>query len=461
MADLKLTSHDPMDEDIILERQHFVEDMFESCPNLREIELGMFYNLTHNHWNQMMQTYGPQLESLSIWGNVLAFSCDAFIPLIGLPMSHPARDQPHRLTRLNINGMQHLNDCAWMALYHLPLLKEFRARDVPLDARNLIKEGGWACKGLEVLEIFILVPSRSSPPGWSWRWSNLDRSWLSHDPSDQDDADIASFNDGRSNKKRRDSRENDNDDDGEGGYDEKISSKRRRGEEEEGLSRKKSKEGRKKHKNERHMDNDGGVRRHRRDRKMSPREYSQHVQTMVCEAFGRLSQLRVLRIEGEREYRLDDQEWDCLELTLETGLDRLVPLQHSLEKLMVSTLQDGLSGRKEVEWIARNWVHHQDLLWQEQHAHLLPESSPTSAPSDRAGQPISSFAKGGSNGGITLDPAPKFKDLIGVSTRCTHHTVVQANLNIAWLQEQCPTLNIVTIDNESNEDFLYSAFQDF
>jgi hypothetical protein len=38
--------------------------------------------------------------------------------------------------------MVHLYDLAWRALQLLPQIKEFRAKDVPLDARRLIKKKG-------------------------------------------------------------------------------------------------------------------------------------------------------------------------------------------------------------------------------------------------------------------------------------------------------------------------------
>jgi hypothetical protein len=58
-----------------------------------------------------------------------------------------------------------------MALFQLPLLKEFRARDVQFDARDLIRKGEWVCNGLEVLDFSVWI-SRE----WGWcsshgRWT--------------------------------------------------------------------------------------------------------------------------------------------------------------------------------------------------------------------------------------------------------------------------------------------------
>jgi len=104
-----------------------VEGMYESCPNLRDKEFGTLYMLADHHWCRMMELYGPQLESLSIWGKVIEFNSNAFMTLMG----SLSRILQHRcLTRPNINGMEHLHGCAWKALYRLPLLKQFKARDV-------------------------------------------------------------------------------------------------------------------------------------------------------------------------------------------------------------------------------------------------------------------------------------------------------------------------------------------
>jgi hypothetical protein len=79
------------------------------------------------------------------------------------------------------------------------------------------------------------------------------------------------------------------------------------------------------------------------------RKYKE-IQFKVCEALGRLTHLQELRIDGERDFEEDNRYWSCLELTLQTGLDRLAPLRQNLEKLVVSGLDEGLSGRKEAEW---------------------------------------------------------------------------------------------------------------
>ncbi|KAG0210088.1 hypothetical protein BGX31_001983, partial [Mortierella sp. GBA43] len=131
----------------------YVKIMIASCPKLRDIELGMMRHLNTHRWNEMTRAYGQQLESFSVWGNHRCFDDSAFMNLIEHPLTCLSTDRPHRLTRLNINGLSGLRDCAWVALQQLPHLKEFRARDVPLDARKLVMKDGWICGGLELLEI--------------------------------------------------------------------------------------------------------------------------------------------------------------------------------------------------------------------------------------------------------------------------------------------------------------------
>jgi hypothetical protein len=51
----------------------------------------------------------------------------------------------------------------------------------------------------------------------------------------------------------------------------------------------------------------------------------------------------VLRMSGN-DFEFSKHGWDCLELTLETGLERLAPLRHTLEKLTVSGLDEVANG---------------------------------------------------------------------------------------------------------------------
>ncbi|KAK3827939.1 MAG: hypothetical protein J3Q66DRAFT_394258 [Benniella sp.] len=339
--------HGTVDED-----DDFVEGMYESCPNLRDIEFGMLYMLADRHWCRMMELYGPQLESLSIWGKVTRFDSNAFMALMGHPISHPTTEQHRCLTRLNINGMEHLHDCAWKALYQLPLLKEFKARDVPLDARQLIREGGWVCGSV----------------------------------IDDDDS---QFMDDKDEDSQRDT---------DGG------SKRR-------------------------LQDPETMERPKRVRKCPE---GHQVQIKVCEVLGRLTRLRELRIDGGNDFEFSKHGWNCLDLTLETGLERLAPLRHSLEKLTVSGLDEGLSGRKEVEWMARNWIHYNNRRWLEQHHAPAPSGLRLTCLSQDTEEPERS---GGTDDRIFS--ISSFRSLIGISGK--GEDVLST---IQWLQEQCPTLSV-------------------
>ncbi|KAG0216805.1 hypothetical protein B0O80DRAFT_465428 [Mortierella sp. GBAus27b] len=441
----------------------FVDVMYRSCPKLRDIEFGMTRQFTDAHWNQMMRVYGFQLESVSIWGELRNYNTSAFMTLIGPPSSRDGDDDGlfHCLTRLNINGLEHLQDCAWMALRHLPQLKEFKARDVPLDARHLIMEDDWICKGLEVLEIYIAIPWRLQPLKRTWHWCDSHGEWTRETTSCQCDVYLVTSGGGG------DDHSNSGDDNGHGNG---------RSAPEDTIH---STQG-EKHENDQEQEQDESVTNEARQKeqgamitggqlKMSEKEkekekerkkeeviksmrrsglYFKELQIRVCEMLGRLTQLRVLRIEGERT-----KEWDCLDLTLEAGLDRLAPLQQNLEKLVVTHLNDKLGGKDELEWIARHWVHHRDRRWLEQHAGPL--SPQPLASEDKEGDGDGDGdGDGGANGvrsstscaGTDTDdvhPTPRFRELIGISVRGTHRTARETMANIEWLKEQCPALRVV------------------
>ena len=364
----------------------YVGKMYEYCPKLRDIEFGICYQLTSDHWIEIMKKYGPQLESLSIWGNLTAFNSEAFTALVGPPILNVTRDGFHTLTRLNINGMEHLHDCAWTALHLLPNLREFRARDVPLDAKSLM-EKDWICQGLEVLEICVAIPRRTQ-----WRWSDTHGVWTKGHEHCGSDMKARWQDEGKHHK---------------------VECEDNRDETEKSLKR---------------PAKSLAPERPRKKAREEAREYID-TQVEVCVALGLLTQLRELRIEGQRQFEFCKHEWGCLELTLETGLEHLAPLRRNLERLIVSGLDEGLCGKKEVEWIARNWVHHSNKRWFGQHH----------ASSKSMGGPKGNRMAGvRSDGDVSFDPRSKFEELIGISEKAEG-----ARSNIKWLQEQCPTLSIV------------------
>ncbi|KAI8347540.1 hypothetical protein B0O80DRAFT_465349 [Mortierella sp. GBAus27b] len=410
------------------ERDEFVDLMYEYCPKLRDIEFAMAYHLSAGHWIEMMDKYGSQLESLSIWGNVLEFNSTALMTLIGPPISHPSRKTLHCLTRLNINGMEHLHDSAWMVLQHLPQLKEFRARDIPLDARELIMDGGWACKGLEVLEIFIAVPTK---PQWIWHepWNN----WMKNDTYARtvipmNWSDIM----GRNNNICEQ-------------LDVKGALKRRAEETNTGSSRKRRKSD-KQPEEEKVKTKGKEPRKHPRQtgvgRSGSYESLHTVIQIQVCRMLGLLTQLRELKIEGQKDFRFASRTWDCLDLTLETGLGLLAPLRQNLEALNVSSLQNGLTGRKEVEWIARNWIHYNNPRWLKRYSKLR-KPTPTPLPKGVSGKSGPPGTGSKDDDILTTYQRPKFTELIGILI--PYIGKEKAISNMAWLLAQCPSLSIVEV----------------
>jgi hypothetical protein len=232
-------------------------------------------------------------------------------------------------------------------------------------------EGGWICKGLEILEIYVAVPRSSGSFKDHWHWCDPQNKW-EHNTFCCECGTVSTEN-GTLNIATA----------------EETTTK------------------------------------HRKNRS----EYSVQLQIKVCEMIGQLTQLRELRLEGEV-----DATQDCLELTLEAGLDRLAPLKQSLETLTVCGLKDELSGKAEIEWIARNWIHHQNPRWLNQHASKALDASDSSSP-------LSLQSTSRDHGAYDV-PSPKFKNLVGISERCKYQTVDQAKANIEWLEVQCPTLKI-------------------
>ncbi|KAF9983579.1 hypothetical protein BGZ65_001643 [Modicella reniformis] len=198
----------------------------------------------------------------------------------------------------------------FVKVIRLPHLEEFRARSVPLAAAHLIMEGGWICKGLEVLEIFVLVPKLAQilwiQNDW-WSRTRLEIDAVVKDLNkNEDNNNNAIYVKGTTKKRKRNPPEEDDDDDDE-------------------------------------------PRHPHQAQKLNPKQFTKQIQIRVCEMIGCLTRLRELRIEGKGSVWVDSSQWDCLELTLETGLDRLAPLQQNLEKLVVSALDERLCGRREVE----------------------------------------------------------------------------------------------------------------
>ncbi|KAG0308843.1 hypothetical protein BGZ98_006624 [Dissophora globulifera] len=145
-------------------------------------------------------------------------------------------------------------------------------------------------------------------------------------------------------------------------------------------------------------------------------DYSTRPQIQVCEQLGQLTDLRKLTLEGGTDSNDDRDDgvmppgYECMKLTLETGLDRLAPLKRRLETLVVYQLDEQLCRRKEMDWIARNWVHHNNLYWLQTHsleAQPLMTSTSTLTTDEYCASTAASY----------LVPAPTFEALLGISVK--------------------------------------------
>ncbi|KAF8985398.1 hypothetical protein BGZ46_004510 [Entomortierella lignicola] len=504
----------------IPESDDFVRGILEACPKLKAIDFGMMYELNPRQWYEITTIFGPQLESLRVF-DVQSFESPALLNLVGPPLCHPLRISAptlYCLTDLDISGISHLNDAAWLLFAHIPTMKRLAARDVPLYASDLIGYD-WACKDIESLEIFVLIPKQWRPKTVEWVWDDLSREWTRiSQTSNWEYRASAILYQGRqepSTGGRRGETEGENQ--SEDGYEEKYRKKRRRHDDGTGNEEKKSK-GRKKksHKNREDIDekrpkekkdrkdkkrkehkekdkneNKEKKRKNKKEHKgtevdsqkqsktgrrnkvfsdsdlethsdtsmessvslnpqtMRPKDYSKYVQIQVCEQLGRLRKLRSLTLEGKNDYYFNNCEWGCLELTIDTGLDRLEPLQNSLERLVIYQLREKLCGAKELDWIARHWVHHQNSHWLQTYQPFIEGYNQTSV------------SNNSSHSQDHVSPCPVFKELIGISIRGMDRSVLKTNLALAWFQEECPTVTVEKDAWQDYDDFSYGRFQEY
>ncbi|KAG0314123.1 hypothetical protein BGZ99_008357 [Dissophora globulifera] len=177
-------------------------------------------------------------------------------------------------------------------------------------------------------------------------------------------------------------------------------------------------------------------------------DYSTRLQIQVCEQLGLLINLRKLILEGSGA--LDDGGDDDLmppghesmKLTLKTGLDRLAPLKRRLETLIVYQLDEKLCGQKELQWIARNWVHHNNPHWLWTHA---VEEQPHITSTLR----LTTDECGSSQVASYLVPAPTFEALLGILVKNTNTGEEVAETEAEAEAEAPGTLSQPTMDSNS------------
>ncbi|KAF8946888.1 hypothetical protein BGZ47_011037 [Haplosporangium gracile] len=460
------------------------ENLKRFCPHLRAIDLSHQRELDRSHWEDLLKFYAPRLESLVCW-SVSRADPRALRHLVPASPRIVLKEGPRPsqnwvgLQELDISANRECASVVHLFLKYVPTLRILRALGVPVDGAGLLGSD-WVCKGIEILAINIKVPTRVRArilDPWCWcternEWDNTRKPkggptqyylrWLTGDGESildvlgkldsSDQPRLGHYEEGESEDEddysiklwqRRDATP---------GYKERKKkkekiwySKHRTPEDTEFLSwcarqdfledeaydveMAKWKVQHKKVKAERDRRN---------------KEYNTQVQQQLCQQLGRLVKLRELTLEGRQytgytggNYKKYDI-FGCLHLTLETGLDYLRPLQANLEKLVVYQLEERLSGGAEVEWIAKNWVHHTDPVWQhtfdtwDRQSYLeIPEEE----------------EEGGNR--VTY-PSSKFRQLIGVHARKREGLdAASAAGNIAWLKYYCPELVVVRDDTKA------------
>ncbi|KAF9897390.1 hypothetical protein BX616_005688, partial [Lobosporangium transversale] len=273
--DIQTTLHDLFclshTENWVYTYDNFVAKMHEYCPRLRSIDFALKYDLTSEHWIEMMDRYGPQLESLNIFG-VRKFTVMSLLTLIGPPINHPIRtlstENMHRLTSLNVNGNSELEKGAFMIFKHLRALKALHAREISLDASFLIGFD-WVFKDIETLEIRVGIPERHKEPDHpcqNYTWDDDEGHW--YQCEDRSHSFVANFQERYVPRWRSCS----------GIYvDDFMRSRVHEKEEEE------SNKG---------SNDDFGL------SKLGLEDYQRHVQIKICEQLGRLTKLKWLALEG-------------------------------------------------------------------------------------------------------------------------------------------------------------------
>ncbi|KAF9303821.1 hypothetical protein BGZ74_002965 [Mortierella antarctica] len=446
-------------ESVPLLAENLGEELFKCCPKLTSLAFGPHTLLTPEQVASLSKAYAAQLQSYIMWG--ILHESESLVYMLTVQCLYKSP-----LVELDISGCgRQLGEAAWVVFRTLPNLRHFRALGVPLHAQQLVGYD-WVCAQLETLAIAVLVPRRMKSLAGALATIEYDGSaaymalqelGISGAVPSEEEVCVDDRIRGRKRKKAaKEGRK-------------KETSKEGKKDREKKKKHKEHKEKSKKRKRKHDSDNDddenednsevsslrgqepsyertnddwetGSSTEHPCDRlKRHHTDFCAEIQVMICEQLGRLSRLRVLTLEGDEEVysSLERVDWTCLSLTLDTGLDRLAPLQSSLETLSVYNLADRIChGREEVEWIARNWVHHQDVEEVSDAGHKI------------------------------LRPSPPFKNLLGVSVQGNTSTAM-IHLNIAWLKDECPKLTIEThqsrvdIGDDRTAWFFSGGYQDF
>jgi hypothetical protein len=456
--------------------------IIKACPKLTAIDLSHHRELHPEDWDLLLQHYAPRLESLSAW-NVDQLHPQELMRLVPPSPTIVSRFGVHPsqkwvgLQELDISANSSLAPAIHMFLKFVPTLRHFKALSVPVEANQLLGFD-WVCTNLETLAIHILIPTQAWPECEIWHWDvGKDRWRLIGDDMDEDEYEYLgmdaklpfpptvqeSGNGGRQEDSSSDSESNsthDSDTDTASASDtdseSDSSSNSDTSDSESDTDSSSDSEG--------SGDEDSAsviteLALKRASKVATPKKrltHSMQIQIAICQQLGRLTRLKELTLEGREDYRYDNKEWDCLHLTLRTGLDYLRPLQTNLQKLVIFQLDEELCGQEEMEWIAQNWVHQDNKAWQR--AFKTHRSSSLEPPGSN-GSPAAAL---GEEGVTPILLCPKFRELLGVSV-CGKRQVSarEANMNAAWLEGQCPQLKVEKDVTGNRESFFYGQYQDY
>lgn len=492
---------DEFESGVFWRPEELARAMIKACPKLTEIDLSHHRELHPEDWDLLLQHYAPQLESLAAW-NVDQLRPQELIRLVPPSptlISHFGGHLSQKwvgLQELDIGANGSLAPAIHMFLKYVPTLRHFKALGVPVEANQLLGFE-WVCTGMETLAIYILIPTQAWPEYGIWRWDAGKDKWRmvgegeefwnddkgeylamdievpllptqrsydgdkqgnsssesdsgsdtdshmaarldtyvsssdsSSDPSsDSDSSDSDSHADSSTDSSDADSDADSSSDSDDSGDESSASVPAE-------------------------LEPTGAPSKALPKKRVT---HSAQIQIAICQQLGRLTRLKELTLEGRQDYRYDNKEWDCLHLTLETGLDHLRPLQANLRKLVVFQLDEELCGRAEMEWIAQNWVHQDNAAWQR--AFEACDGS-SSAPLGVASNSVMTLQAGNEETPVLL--CPKFQELLGVSV-CGKRQVsaLEANMNVAWLEGQCRQLTVEKDVTRDRESFFYGQYQDY
>ncbi|KAF8946887.1 hypothetical protein BGZ47_011036 [Haplosporangium gracile] len=498
---------DELEPSVFWQPEELARAIIKACPKLTEIDLSHHRELHPEDWDILLQHYAPQLETLSAWSvdQMQPQGLMRLVPpsptLLGQFGGHPSQKWVG-LQELDISANSALAPAIHMFLKYVPTLRHFKALDVPVEANQLLGFD-WVCTGMETLAIHILIPTQAWPDYKIWRWDVGKDKWCivgeGEEPLDDDECEYLAMDvevpmlptlqgSYGGDKKKDSSSDSDSDSDIDSNTDSEVDSSSNSDSDTDSNSDARSDtstDSSTESSSDSSSDSDSADSESDADSssdsdgsgaessaltsaaseptgapgKALPKKrvtHSMQIQIAICQQLGRLTRLKELTLEGRQDYRYDNKEWDCLRLTLKTGLDYLRPLQANLKKLVVFQLDEELCGREEMEWVAQNWVHQDNTAWKS--AFETCSSSRSMSP----GPTSNSVTTLGDEGRTPVLLCPKFQEFLGVSV-CGRGQVsaLEANMNIAWLEGHCRQLTVEKDVARNRESFFYGQYQDY